>query len=178
MRGRRILLATVVTVVVLAVTTVAVGATRHPNAGQAGRQSAGPATVIVGGCKAAKVDFAANDVGTSTTSTSFVDLPGASVTFSIGGAATSCVVADYSGQAFAPSPRLLFIQALLDGASLGAPSPVQLVGGSADTFSDSYSMQFVWPSVAPGVHTVKIQFRSFEGGSVAVNRGTLVVQHK
>jgi len=82
--------------------------------------------VITGGCKAAKINFARNESGSSTTSTSFATIPGMSVSFTIGGTARSCIVADYSGQAFAPSTGLIQIQALLDGATVGAPGLVPL----------------------------------------------------
>jgi hypothetical protein len=178
MRGKRIFLAAIVVALVFAATSVAIGATSHPNIGLAGRQKAGPATIITGSCKAPKVNFASNDANTSTTSTVFANLPGASVGFTIPGAATSCIVAEYSGQAFAPDTSLIQIQVLLDGATAGAPGVVQLVGDDEGSFSDSYAMQFVWANVAPGAHSVTVQWRSFNGVSVAINKGTLVVQHK
>lgn len=178
MRGKRIFLAAIVVALVFAATSVAIGATSHPNNGLAGRQTAGPATIITGSCKAPKVNFASNDVGVSTTSMVFANLPGAAVGFSIPGTARSCIVAEYSGQAFAPDASLIQIQVLLDGATAGAPGIVQLVGNDTGTFSDSYAMQFVWTNVAPGAHSVTVQWRSFNGASVSINKGTLVVQHK
>jgi hypothetical protein len=178
MRGKRILLSAVVIALVLAITTVAIGATRHPHDGQVGRPSAHPAGIITGACKAAKINFASNDTGSATTSTVFATIPGMSVSFTIGGGATSCIVADYSGQAYATAGGLIQIQALLDGATAGSPGTVQLVGDDAGSFSDSYSMQFAWAGVAPGAHTVVVQWKSFSGSSVAINRGTLNVQHK
>jgi hypothetical protein len=178
MRGKRIFLAAIVVALVFAATSVAIGATSHPNNGLAGRQKAGPATIITGSCKAPKVNFASNDVSNSTTSTAFANLPGASVGFTIPGSVTSCIVAEYSGQAFAPGTSLIQIQVLLDGATVGAPGIVQLVGNDAGSFSDSYAMQFVWTNVAPGGHSVTVQWRSFDGQNVHINKGTLAVQHK
>jgi hypothetical protein len=162
---------------VLAISTVAIGATRHARDGEVGKRSAGTAAIITGTCKAAKVHFSSNDTSTATTSTSMVDLTGASVSFKTGGSGTSCVVADFTGQAFAPHPDLIQIQALLDGVA-GSPGVVQLVGDDTGVYSDSYSMQFVWTGVLPGTHLLKIQWKSFFGGSVAINRSTVVVQHK
>jgi hypothetical protein len=182
MRGKRILLAAVVTVLVLAITTVAIGATRHPHNGMAGRPSATPAGVIVGSCKAPKIDFATNDSTNNTSSSVFATIPGMSVTFKIAGTKPTCVMAEYSGQAFAPNGALLDIEAVLDGATVAAPGEVQLTGDSDENangeWSRSHAMQFAWPSVPPGAHTVTIAWRSFFATPVTINRGTLLVHHK
>jgi hypothetical protein len=182
LRGRKSLLAAVVILLVLAITTVAIGATRHPSNGLAGLSSTKPATVITGGCKAAKINFATNDSNSVTTSSSFATLPGMSVTFTIGGTASSCITAEYSGQAFAPAGALINIVAVLDGVTIAGPGEVQLAGDTDENgdgkWSRSYAMQFAWPTVAPGTHTVSIQWRSFFGTTVSINKGSLVVQHK
>jgi uncharacterized phage protein gp47/JayE len=181
-RTRKFLLSAIVIASVLAMTSVAIASRGHANDGSAMRSAASTNTVITGTCKAPKVNFATNDAGSSTTSSAFATIPGMSVTFTIPGSATSCIVAEYSGQAFAPSGALINIQAVLDGASVAAPGEVQLAGDTDENanseWSRSYAMQFAWPSVAPGTHTVTIQWRSFFSSSVFINKGTMVVQHK
>jgi hypothetical protein len=182
LRGKKIILAAVVMPLVLGLATVAIGATSHANNGMAAPASNRPETVITGACRPVKVNFATNDVNSSTTSTSFATIPGMSATFTIPGTVTSCVTAEYSGQAFAPGGQLINIEARLDGGTIAAPGEVQLAGDTDENangeWSRSYAMQFVFAGVSPGTHTVTIVWRSFFGQQVSINKGTMIVQHK
>jgi hypothetical protein len=181
-RTRKFLLSALVIASVLAMTSVAIGATRHANNGMPRSSAAGTNTVFTGSCKAPKVSFATNDAGSSTTSSAFATIPGMSVTFSIPGTASSCMIIEYSGQAFAPAGALINIRAVLDGVTVAGPGEVQLAGDTDENndgkWSRSYAMQFAFPAVSPGAHTVTIQWRSFFSTSVSINKGSMVVQHK
>jgi hypothetical protein len=80
--------------------------------------------------------------------------------------------------AFAPnSPtRTLFVRALLDGVA-GTPADTQFTGDDT-VIARSYAMNFVFTPVAAGAHTVQMQFRSSNGQTVFVNRGTTIVDYK
>jgi hypothetical protein len=38
-------------------------------------------------------------------------------------------------------------------------------------------MNFTFSAVAPGAHRIRMQFRSFNGGSMFIHRGTTIVLH-
>lgn len=145
-----------------------------------------PELITTGTCAATKkTSFATNDINASTALTTFSDIPGMVVSFVIPGVAFTCFTVDYSAQAFAPggSAGLMMVRAVLDGVVVGTPGEYQFVGGISaanDVYSDSYSNQWVFTNVAPGFHTVRIQFRSFFGGvnTVHINKGMMTVQHK
>jgi hypothetical protein len=135
-----------------------------------------------GSCKPALLDYVENTAnGQSTTSRTFVDLPGTSVTFTQGGTAASCVEVDFTAMTFAPGGALLQVQPVLDGATLGVPSHVQLSGDDDENangqWSRSHAFDFIFPSVAPGSHTMKMQFQSVGSLTVIINRNAMLVRH-
>jgi hypothetical protein len=153
--------------------------------GVAAGAAPGPATLFTGSCKkAATIDFAAaDDTGYSTTSTSFVDVPGMSVTFNLGGVATSCVKVEYSATVFAATAGTarMFVQAVRDGVPC-VPADVPFAGDD-DTDGDgrwpnARAFNFVCTGVTPGIHTIKIQWRSQDGGSISTDKRSMFVHHK
>jgi len=147
--------------------------------GQAG--AAGPA--VTGTCKATKISFATGETtGLSTTSTAYVAMPDMSVTFKIGGTATVCVKVEFSAFVFAALDRLIFVRALMDGATVGSPSEVQFSGDDDEEgdgkWARSHAFNFAFPTVAPGTHTIIIQWKSFDGGTVFVHKRSMFVHHK
>lgn len=139
-----------------------------------------PELTITSTCNTKRSSFASNDTNTTITSTAFVDIPGMLVSFSIPGALSTCLTVHYSGQTFAPggATGLMVVRAVLDDALIGHPGEVQMVGGNAGPYSNSHANQWVYTNVAPGFHQVKMQFRSFFGSSVSINKGTMTVHHK
>ena len=146
-----------------------------------------PAPALTGTCIVKKVSFATSEtLGLSTTSTSFVNIPGMSVSFLMGGVNPSCVKVQFSAFTFAATEpvanQLLMVRALLDGATVGSPSEVQFSGDDdedADSnWARSHAINFAFKNVTPGVHTITIQFRSFSGGSVFVHRPSMFVNHR
>lgn len=138
--------------------------------------------ISVGPCRAGRLSFANHGDSLTTTSTTFVDVPGATVNFNIGGQARVCLVVDFSSMAFASS-ELLYVRAVLNpGAIIGAPADTQFDGDSDENgngqWSRTHSAQFTFQAVTPGAKTVQMQFRSNGGGSVFLHRGTTVVHHK
>lgn len=127
-------------------------------------------------CKTKKVATAVVDAtGDSTISTSYVDMPGMSAAISVGGTAPTCVVVHFAAFAFAPGTALEFVRAVLDNVA-GSPSEYQFAGADG-TWAVSHAVEFVFPSVSPGAHTVKIQWKSFDGASVFVHRRMMDVQN-
>jgi hypothetical protein len=128
--------------------------------------------------KQTKQAYANHDDYNRTTSTTFVNIPGARVPFTVstrGGA--KCVSVLFTSMAFvAPgSSELLGVRALLDGAVAGNPSETQFEAASPSGYAVSHAMNFTFSAVAPGAHTIRMQFRSFNGGPVFIHRGTTIV---
>ena len=151
-------------------------------ADKAAEQLAITAPVTGTACKVGKLSFAtANDTGLSTTSIVFVDVPDMSVDFKVAGK-NRCLIVAFSAYVFAASGRLMFVRALLDGVTIGEPSPEVQFDGDSDENADgrwarSHAFNFAFVNVGPGVHNLKIQWRSFDGGQIFVNRRSVFVHH-
>jgi hypothetical protein len=123
----------------------------------------------------------------STTSAAFVDMPGMSVTFTIAGTARrNCVKVEFSAYTFAANApvagQLLMVRALLDGATVGSPGEVQFSGDDDEdadgSWARSHAFNFEFKDIAAGPHTIKIQWRSFFGGTVFAHSRSVFVHHK
>ncbi len=141
-----------------------------------------PGTVISGSCPTPGTHFvAADNTGSSTASTTYVDVPDMSVSFTAGGTRSFCATATFSAWTFATGGALMYVQALMDGSVVAAPGEQQFSGDDDENangeWARSHAFTFVFPTVAPGPHTIKIQFRSFDGKTVFVHRRSLVVFH-
>ena len=178
MRRNRIVWVALTLFAVMAIAGVAFGAARGATRSGLPRahQAVHPATSVTGACKAPKVSFTTNDVTSiSTASTSYVAIPGMSVSFNTTG--TSCAVAKFSAYAFAQGAgQLEFVTATLDGRG-SSPTESQFTAEDG-VLAAQHAVQFVWTGVGPGAHTVVVYFKSLTGNSVFVHRPSLVVDHK
>jgi hypothetical protein len=152
--------------------------------GAASKSDATTQAVISGTCKAMKrISYASNDAVAVDTTTSIVmvSVPGTSVSFTIPGTVATCVIVDYSAYTWASAGELMMVQAVLDGAP-GFPGEVQFDGDSDENadgmWSRSHNHQWVFANVAPGFHTVNMEWRSFSGGTVWTHKRTMTVNHK
>lgn len=113
-----------------------------------------------------------------TTSTSFVGLPGAVINFTQGGTSASCVIVQFSAAVITSTNAQLSIRATIDGVASSLPDSTPLTIDSANF--ETRSAIFIFPSVAPGAHIVRIQFATsvVQGGSaVEISRSNLIVQY-
>jgi hypothetical protein len=126
-----------------------------------------------------KVEVAQSGASQSTSSSSFVDVAGSSIGFIVGGSVPSCVLVDFSAQAFAPATgTLMMVRALRDGGIGSVDGEIQLAAESA-SFSDAHAYNFLFTGVTPGFHTVKMQYRTFfAGDTVTINDFNMVVNHR
>ena len=128
----------------------------------------GLAAVTNCGTAPKKILVAQSDAGQSTSSVNFVDVIGSEVNFNIPGAditGSTCVLMDFSAQASAPV------------------SNAAMVPGSPAVFNavelDAHAYNFLFENVRPGLHSVKMQYRSLLPGiSVSIVRFDMVVHHK
>src|SRR5437667_459835 len=173
---KRVLAAAAAAVAVGVSASVVYAATRGAN-GIAVRHGAASGDLVSGHCKVSKMAFVSHGAGNSTTSTSFVDLPGAVVTFSVGGTTPTCLMVSFTSVCFAgQSGQQLKVRALLDNSVVSEPPEVEFVGPGIAAGAESNAMNFLWTNVAPGNHTVKIQF--VVGGTVFLHEGTTVVFYR
>ena len=172
--------------VVLAISTVVYAGTRAPGRGGIPAAIGGqtrPGTSVTGTCKTGKSDYVTNDTtGLSTTSTSYVTVPGMSRTFTIGGTAATCVIVDVSGFSFATGDALEYVTVLLDGSTFPSPTEVQFSGDDDENgnfeWARAHAANFVFPSVSPGSHTVTMAFKSLDGATVFLHRPAAIITHK
>lgn len=144
--------------------------------------SATSAAPTIGSCSPTMVKFIASDpTFFQTTSTTFVNLPQSAVNFTQGGTGPSCVIVSVSAVPDAvasspPTPAPMTVRVMLDGTTAALPNEVDFSDG-ADTGNQVRSFDFIFPSVAPGAHNVRVQFKaSPDAGFTDMNRHNVIVQ--
>jgi len=133
---------------------------------------AAPRVNTSGACAPNSVIYKATDSTQSTSSVAAVDVHGLSASINQG--STDCVLISFTAQAITPANDGLFVQAVIDG-NICPPGATLLVRNAPDI--GSYAMNYVCPGVAPGRHTVKMQFSSNNGGAVTLINRTMFVQY-
>jgi hypothetical protein len=146
--------------------------------GQATRSKAGTRVQTACG-KLPKTEVAQNGVSQGTANVAFVDVAGSTVAFSVGGNGNTCVLVDFSGQVFAPGAgRVMFVRAVLDNVTVSVDGDIQFQSESG-TLSNAAAYNFIFPSVAPGPHSVKMQFHSNNAATtVFINDFNARIQHR
>jgi hypothetical protein len=133
-----------------------------------------------GTCSPTAVKYLASSKdGGHTNSTTPVTIPQGTVNFKQGGSGPSCVIVRFSGQAVvSASGDLIIIAAQLDGATAAVPNQAAFAGDtSANVVTRSHAFDFVFPDVAPGNHTLRMQYMSTLGTSVQMDRHTIVIHY-
>jgi hypothetical protein len=180
---QRILFAGVIAAVLAASTGVY--AASHGTAARGGIPAAAGRSgkgVTAAACKTPKTNFITNDVtGLSTTSTSYVNVPGMSTNVKVGGTTASCIVVDVTGFSFATNGALEFVRALLDGVTSPTPTETQFSGDDDENTNGEWARaqagNFAFLNVAPGTHSVAIQFKSYDGQTVFLHRPAAIITH-
>lgn len=111
----------------------------------------------------------------STTSTSFTDLPTATVNITTGGSSKLLVVANMS-VAHSVGSQWMYVTVVIDGINMGHATYGVAAGGTVGTIAvGTHALAFLTPSaVANGAHTVKLQIRT-ESGTMAVHQFSMAV---
>jgi hypothetical protein len=99
-----------------------------------------------------------------------------SITFVQGGSIASCIIVTFSSEAKTDGKTVqAFVQAEIDGTDIGSPGEVSFA--AQDTFQ-ARSFTFVFPSVLPGSHIIKMRSeRNGDRGTAVFGLRTLIVQH-
>jgi hypothetical protein len=104
--------------------------------------------------------------------TTYKNLPDSAVKFTQGGSRPGCVIVFFSAAMYRGTSEDVFIRAVLDGV-IGIPQDQQW-DSSTDGFRGN-SVSFIFPSVAPGPHMVRMQWRTGSGTGVGLKgRNTIV----
>lgn len=150
-----------------------------------GPQAAAPQAVVSGGCTdVTKINYKSDDsIDHFTFSTSFVNVPNSGVSFNQGGTGSGCVIVTFSAETFTEPNGVMQVRARLDDSVTAAPGVVQFSGDDDEDFDGrwarSRAFTFIFPSVMPGSHSVRVQFRSVDFfREVVIHKHTVVVQHR
>jgi hypothetical protein len=119
----------------------------------------GNAARVSGKCRPNQIAYvASSEPEFVALSTTYQNLPETSITFTQGGAAASCVIAIFSTEGFSPTDVNVMIRAVMDGVTLGLPNEVRFMGDDPVLYN-THTMTFIFPQVAPGSHTLRIQYK-------------------
>lgn len=113
----------------------------------------------------------------ATGSFGFVNLKDGEVTFTQGGASAGCVIARFSAETDAPGTGGIDVRLRLGDGTIARPAPVFWTTDHSEGPSVQ-SFEFVFPNVAPGSRTVRVQWRSEDGRQVFFGYRTLTVTHQ
>ncbi len=140
--------------------------------------SAAPAATN-GGCNnLTRVRYSVATTVAGSQSTTFTNLSEGKISFVQGGTSPSCVIVRFSAQTFASSiDNAAVVKAVLDNTVDALPGSVQLSGDDG-TKSRAHSYEFVFPSVTPGSHILRMQFKSgLSGLNAQLNNYTTILHH-
>ena len=133
-----------------------------------------PAAVYSGACTLSKVKFKTSDSLRSTTSTSWVNVPDMSISFTVN--TTTCLKIEFSAQVKTAANESLQVRALLDGVTDLYPAITTFAQNQ--TSWGSHAFNFGFTTVVAGSHTLKIQWGSGGGGSVSMTSRSLFVHYQ
>ena len=145
-----------------------------PDTASSEAQSAAPRAV--GTCVTNRMAFRTQTNFVEMTFTDFAVMPNTHypVTHAAG-----CLIVDFAGEvAGDTADDAMFIRASIQGIGAAEPPEVFLGLPVAANFREMRSMRFVFPNVPAGTHTVRIEWRSLSGGTVATESRTLTIQYR
>ena len=133
--------------------------------------------VITSSCSPTKITYKVSRAQSNTSATSFVTLPFAGVSFHQGGASNSCVIVSFSAEAQAATRDYILVQPILDNTTVCVPNENAFSTSPEPTGLADRAMNYVCPTVAPGNHTINMQWRTVNGGTATIFFRTLLVHY-
>ena len=130
-----------------------------------------------GACSPTKTNYLATDSpGAVGSTTVFSDIAEGTLTFTQGGTSRSCVIVQFFADTQVQN-NTIYVRPLLDG-NVGTPQEARYL--SVLNFEGgARSMAFVYASVAPGKHTIRIQFRTDStANNIAIYAHSILVLHR
>lgn len=132
------------------------------------------ADAVNGACTPTSMKFAASDaLPFASASDNYADLPQAKIAFRQGGLQASCVMVRFSSAANGHGGNIL-VRALLDDTETGLPFEM-VVSDFRDIGPAARRFTFIFPSVAPGRHTITIQHRVINTPMAETNAHNTIV---
>jgi hypothetical protein len=134
----------------------------------------------LGNCAVPQITFSISDSDNSTASASFQTVAGSSISFVQGGAKAGCVIIDFQASAFANTNgnEIITLNTTLDGQEgVCLPDQPSFMAGSV-FWAVTNTISFFCLHVAPGSHTITVEFRSANGGVVDLINPVTVVRHQ
>jgi hypothetical protein len=138
------------------------------------------AAPLAGACVPTATNYKVSTTVQTTVSTSPVFVLETFVKFTQGGFGgnQSCVIVSFSAEAAASPNTIMIVDALLDDIIGCQPTNNFFVQSNATAtgFTD-HAMSYVCQNVAPGIHSVRMEFRSNNGLAVQLLKRTTIVNH-
>lgn len=133
------------------------------------------ASPINGGCSPNTLKYSASALDSASTAADFVNIPQASVGFKQGGTKASCVIVRFAALSYGgDGVNSITVRALVDDATPAIPAEIWY-GSYEQHAAGVRSFDFIFPSIAPGNHVVRMQFKSEGGGTVYINQHNTIV---
>src|SRR6185437_7588037 len=162
----------------LAASTLPAAAQNQPAAvAPLARPAAVTPGVVTSSCSPTKITYKVSRAQSQTSSTNWQTLPFAGVGFHQGGASNSCVIISFSAEAQAASRDYILVQPILDSTTVCIPNENAFSTSPEPTGLADRSMNFVCANVAPGNHTINMQWRTVNGGTATIFYRTLLVHY-
>jgi len=125
-------------------------------------------------CIASGVKATSDDTDRNTMEATFVNMPGATMGFTVGGASPSCVIVLFSAEV-ATDTTTMRIRATLDGNRVGLPDGIVFAENSSNFLPATTT--FFFSNVAVGTHRLNIQYVSAIPGQAVYVRNTNLIVH-
>lgn len=148
-------------------------------AGTAPGITGAPAAAVQGTCQPTRVKYSASPMDSGdkvTTSKTFVNVPEASVNIVQGGTHASCIIVQFSAYAAAGLSNKMNVRALLDSTTIAQPGEMLFATNDAGA-GQVRTVNFIFPLIAPGSHTIRMQWRSLTGAGVVMGRHSTIVHY-
>lgn len=132
---------------------------------------------VTGSCNPTAVKFSASTMSASTTSSAFKNIPEASISFMQGGMTPSCVIVRFTLTTYTEfAVDGLAVRAFMDGTTAAMPALLE-VRGENDMFGYPRTLEFLFPSVDPGNHNVRMQFSNSKGHHSNIGDHVMIVHY-
>jgi hypothetical protein len=133
------------------------------------------APVASGTCATTATKYKVSKTLHQTASTSYVNVIDTNLAFVQGGGSASCAIVLFSSEASGVANERMQVRVLLDNLIVCQPDNSLFANNTTDYVDRT--MSFVCADVAPGSHTIRMQFQSVTGGTVALGFRTTLVHY-
>lgn len=123
-----------------------------------------------------KLNDVLDTAGSNTTSITFIDLPGTSVSFTQGGTGPGCVIVTFSAIGRADADDVSNVRVMM-GQTAAKPNEIRFNAGTAGKYAAA-TYQFIFPLVPPGDRKIRIQYRSEDGNLVYLSNPFVRVDYR